>query len=234
MIKSMTYAGHSAVLFETSIGTVAIDPWLYENPRTPENLKNLKELELICLTHGHSDHAGNALRLAKQYGSTVCATWELAQILIKEGLPDWQVQPMNKGGTVEHKGLKVTLTNAFHSSSYDLSSGVTVYAGEACGVVLRDGRTSIYHAGDTCLFGDMTLIGQLYAPTVALLPIGDRFTMDPKQAALAASMLGCKLAMPLHYATFSLLTGSAADFSNECRSRGIESLVLEPGQSHKF
>lgn len=234
MLKQVIFGGHSAVLFDTTIGTVAIDPWLYENPSTPESLKNLTSLELICLTHGHLDHAGNAVRLAKQFGASICATWELAMIMIKEGVPENQVIPMNKGGSINYKGIDVSLTNAFHSSTYDMSDGSVAYAGEACGVVVRDQTNSIYHAGDTCLFGDMLLIGNIFKPNIAFLPIGDRFTMDPKQAAIAANILGCKLASPIHYNTFPMLTGTAEEFSKECQQVGVECLLLEPGQGYNL
>lgn len=230
-IKSLTYAGHSAVLLETDRFTVGIDPWLEGNPRCPQQLLNPKDLKLIVLTHGHADHASDALRLAKSCNATIAATWELAMIMGREGVPESQLIPMNKGGTVEFEGLKVTLTHALHSSSYDTKSG-PVYAGEACGAVVSDGRTTIYHAGDTALFSDMALIKEHYAPQVGLLPIGDRFTMGPKEAAHAAKLLGIKTAIPIHYATFGLLTGTAQDFSEQCRKVGVECVALEPGEAH--
>lgn len=231
-IKSITYAGHSAVFFESDTLTVAIDPWLEGNPKCPEQLRNPKRLDLIILTHGHSDHAGDAPRLAKHYGAKVVATWELAMIMINEGVADSHVVPMNRGGTVDLAGIKITLTNAYHSSSYEGRNG-TVYAGEACGVVLGDAARNFYHAGDTSLFSDMKLIGDFYRPEYALLPIGDRFTMNPKEAAKAASLLRCRCAIPLHWGTFDLLTGTPQAFKKECENFDVEALTLNPGDSYK-
>lgn len=227
--KSITYAGHSAVMIKTDSLTIGVDPWLEGNPVCPKNLKNPEALDLIVLTHGHSDHAGDAIRLAKHYGSTVAATYELAMILISEGLPGHLAIPMNKGGSVQHKGITITLTHAYHSSSYDTASG-PVYAGEACGVVLADSRRSIYHAGDTALFADMSLIRELYAPEIAMLPIGDRFTMGPAEAARAAKLVGARKILPIHYGTFDLLTGTPPELEKHLEG-GIEMINLEPGQS---
>jgi L-ascorbate metabolism protein UlaG (beta-lactamase superfamily) len=127
-------------------------------------------------------------------------------------------------------GIEIRLTNALHSSSYDTKNG-TVYAGEACGVIVSANGRSIYHAGDTQLFSDLKLIGELYKPDVAFLPIGDRFTMGPAEAALAAAWTQCKLAIPIHYKTFDLLTGTYAEFARACSQHAVESKELEPGES---
>jgi len=227
---SITFCGHSAALFNFDQTVLAIDPWLKGNPVCPANLKDPKKVDIIVLSHGHADHAGEAAPLAKKLNSTIVATWELAMIMISEGVPETQVVPMNKGGTVRVNNIDITLTNAFHSSSYDSAKG-TIYAGEPCGIVLRGGNHSIYHAGDTALFSDMKLIGEAYKPKVALLPIGDRFTMGAMEAAKAASLVGCKQAIPIHYKTFDLLTGTAEEFSAECAKYGVEVSELAPGQS---
>ncbi|MCB0331616.1 MAG: metal-dependent hydrolase, partial [Bdellovibrionales bacterium] len=193
-----------------------------------DTLKDPEQIDLIILTHGHADHASDAPAFAKKLGSKIAATYELCNIMLSEGVAQDQVLYMNKGGTIEWEGLKITLTDAKHSSSYDKADG-PVYAGEACGVVIRDTANSIYHAGDTCLFSDMNLIRERYSPTLALLPIGDVFTMGPEDAALAAHFLGVKKAIPIHYGTFDALTGTAEDFSSACSSRGIEAIILEPG-----
>ncbi len=232
-IESITFAGHSAVFFHAGEHVIAIDPWLEGNPSCPEALKTPDKLDFIALTHGHADHASEASRYAKKYGSKIAATYELAVLMQQEGVAAEQTFPMNKGGTISWNGLTVTLTNAFHSSSYDTPNGA-VYAGEACGVVLGDGTRNIYHAGDTCLFQDMELIKNQYQPEIALLPIGDCFTMGPQEAAQAAKLIGCKLAIPIHYKTFDLLTGTAEEFTTACNALGIETLVLEPGQTHSF
>lgn len=154
-------------------------------------------------------------------------------LLIQEGVPESRVVPMNKGGAFDFHGLKITLTHAFHSSSYDTASG-PVYAGEACGVVISNGRHSVYHAGDTALFSDMEIIGEIYHPHVAFLPIGDRFTMGPAHAARAAKMVECKIAIPIHYKTFDALTGTAEQFRKECSRVDVEVVELEPGATFEF
>jgi L-ascorbate metabolism protein UlaG (beta-lactamase superfamily) len=231
-IESITFAGHSAVFIKTSEGIVAIDPWLEANPACPEALKSPDTIDLIVLTHGHADHASEAVRYAKRLGSTLAATYELALIMGSEGVPQDNLRPMNKGGSITWNGLTITLTNAFHSSSYDKADGTTVYAGEACGVVISDGTKTVYHAGDTCLFSDMKDIGQRYKPDVALLPIGDVFTMGPAEAAEAAKRVGCGVAIPIHYNTFDLLTGTAEEFSSACSKAGVTYAVIEPGGTY--
>ena len=229
MSNRLTYLGHSAVILSIGGKTIGIDPWLLGNPRCPEKLQTPDSLDLIALTHGHSDHAGDAPRLAKALGSHIAATYELAMLMIEEGVSQNHVHPMNKGGTLNWNGISVSLTHALHSSSYDTAKG-PVYAGEACGLVIHSGKNTIYHAGDTSLFSDLKLIGERYRPQIALLPIGDRFTMGPAEAAEAAKLVGCKIAIPIHYKTFAALTGTAEEFGKECAKRGIEARVLEPGE----
>lgn len=215
--STLTYAGHSAIILNAPNYVAAIDPWLH-NPLCPESLKNPAKLDLIVLTHGHADHASDVPALAKRTGAKVAATFELAQCLAKEGVPESQLIFMNKGGCVQVDGLTVSLVHALHSNSFDAKAG-PVYAGEACGVVIKDGHSSIYHAGDTALFSDMKLISEIHRPTVACLPIGDCFTMGPKDAARAAEFIGAPVVVPIHYATFPLLTGTADAFAAACRER---------------
>ena len=231
-MSSIKYFGHATVLLTTESGKkIIIDPFLEGNPLCPDDCKELDSLDMIVLTHGHADHASSAAPLAKKHGATIFATYELASLMAKEGVPEYQIQFMNKGGTVEQDGIKVSLTNAYHSSSFDASDGVTYYAGEACGaVVTLESGKSIYHAGDTCLFDDMKLIAKEYTPEVALLPIGDRFTMGPKEAAEAAKLIKPKKAIPIHFGTFELLTGTPSEFASYLEGSGIEVLTLEPGQ----
>lgn len=230
-IKNFTFAGHSAVFFETDNNMIAIDPWLYDNPMCPDSLKNPK-LDLIILTHGHADHASDVLRLALGNDTAVVATYELAMILRKEGLEEFQVIPMNKGGTLNHNGLSITLTHAMHSNSFDTSNG-TLYAGEACGVVIKDSVNSFYHAGDTALFSDMTLIRDIYEPGYAFLPIGDRFTMGPKEASKAQQLLKAKNVIPIHFNTFEMLTGTLSEFKNNLQL-DANLIELNPGEKYEI
>lgn len=236
MNDKLTFIGHSGIIVEASDSLkVSIDPWLDGNPLCPEELKQPKDISVIALTHGHSDHASSAAALAKANNSTICATFELAALMQKEGVEGSKLQFMNKGGTVEipdSGGLKVSLTNAFHSNSFEDSKGNSHYAGEACGVVLElpSGKT-IYHAGDTCLFDDMAYIGKTFRPDVALLPIGDRFTMGPRQAAEAVQLIKPGAVIPIHHSTFELLSGTPEQFKQALAGVDIECIVLEPGES---
>jgi L-ascorbate metabolism protein UlaG (beta-lactamase superfamily) len=227
----ITYAGHSAVFVEMSGMTIAIDPWLKGNPLCPESLLEPEAIDVIALTHGHSDHASDVVRVQACTDASVVATYELAMILVKEGVPADKVIPMNKGGACAlSDALSITLTNAFHSSSYDTLNG-PVYAGEACGLVVSNGTSAVYHAGDTLLFEDMKRIGQEYSLTAAFLPIGDRFTMGPREAAQAAQLLSARVAIPIHYNTFPLLTGTYEEFSAACRSLDIAHQELIIGET---
>ena len=239
MSAKIVFCGHSAIIITTEKGKrIAIDPWLDGNPSCPPGLYDPGPIDYIVLSHGHSDHTGSALTLALKTKAVVFATFELGTLLIKDGLPADQYRPMNKGGSVKATDeLTISLTQAFHSSSYDSVDGKTYYAGEPCGVVVRleSGKT-IYHAGDTSLFSDMTLIAKKFKPSVALLPIGDCFTMDPEDAADAAAMIGADFVIPLHYATFGLLTGTAEQFQEQLAAKAVKSkcVVLDPGQDFEF
>jgi L-ascorbate metabolism protein UlaG (beta-lactamase superfamily) len=231
--RQLTFAGHSAVFLEFGSTVVGIDPWLKGNPLCPPALIDPKRLDVIVLTHGHADHASDVVRVQKKTDAVVAATYELAMILVSEGVPADRVIPMNKGGRVEVGGIQIRLTNAYHSSSYDSAKG-PLYAGEACGALITGAGATVFHAGDTSLFSDLKLIGELHRPDVALLPIGDRFTMGPTEAAIAASWLHCKIAIPIHYNTFELLTGTYEEFSTECKKRAITTFQVAPGESIQF
>lgn len=229
---TVTYAGHSAIIFEKNGLRVAIDPWLQGNPLCPESIvKNPGKLDFILLSHGHSDHAGDAIRVAKLTGATVVATYELISVLISEGLPKTQTVALNKGGTVQlQEHLSVSLTNAFHSSSYDSSKG-PVYAGEPCGVIAQIFGTTLFHLGDTALFADLKLIAERYEPEIAFIPIGDCFTMGPEEAGIAARMINARVAVPIHYKTFPQLTGTYEEFRKVCEQYGVNSKELIVGET---
>jgi L-ascorbate metabolism protein UlaG (beta-lactamase superfamily) len=204
---ALTWLGHSAFRLDTPAGArVYIDPFLHGNPRCPPAEVEPERCDLILLTHGHSDHVGDAVALHRRFGCPVVAQVEVRAFLTEEGVEDdGMAHSANKGGTVHVAGVAVTLTTANHSSS---AHGAR-YLGEPCGLVLRaEGMPTIYVAGDTNVFGDMALIRRLYAPAVAVLPIGDHFTMGPQEAALAAELLGAARVVPCHWGTFGLLTGT--------------------------
>lgn len=230
--KGFTYLGHSAVLVESSNCVIAIDPWLKGNPACPADRNNPARIDLIVLTHGHSDHAGDAVRLSKQCNAKIIAPFELTSILAAEGVAQENLVGMNKGGGVELFDHRITLTHAMHSSSYDSPTRGTLYAGEPCGVVIQDGLEALYHSGDTALFSDMSLIAEFYKPHYAFLAIGDRFTMGPKEAARAAKLVGASVVFPIHHGTFELLTGTPIELKHSL-DRNIEMVDLKPGQSYE-
>ena len=223
---SLTWLGHSAFRLDTPGGKrVYVDPFLNGNPKCPESEQSPERVDVIALTHGHGDHVGDTVDLAKRFSCTVVAPVELADWLGgKRGVEN--VRDPNKGGTVDVDGVKFTLTNAFHSSSNDDGD----YMGEPSGVVVTaENGAKVYFAGDTCVFGDMQLIGRLYAPDVAVLPIGGHYTMDPREAALALELLGTKRCVPCHYGTFPVLTGTPDELAQHAPD--VEVVRIEPGES---
>jgi L-ascorbate metabolism protein UlaG (beta-lactamase superfamily) len=234
MLQKAQFAGHAAVFLRLNDLDIAIDPWLEGNPATPEGLKNPDKLDLIVLSHGHSDHASDAVRIQQRTGAHLAATYELANIVMELGVPGDKILWMNKGGSVEHRGVQIALTHAYHSSSYDHPTKGPLYAGEPCGVVVRDGQSSVYHAGDTALFSDMSLIAKRYQPQIAFLPIGDLLTMGGEEAADAAMLLGVERAVPIHFKTFPMLAQDAGPFIQGCKGVGIEATELAPGGELKL
>src|SRR5919108_2803976 len=225
---SLTWLGHAAFRFDTPSGArVYVDPWL-ENPKCPENEKSPERVDVIALTHGHDDHVGQTVALAKQFECPVIALVELRGWLAAQGAPEHPTiaEAPNKGGTVDVDGVKITLTDAKHSSGGPDGE----YLGEPAGLVIEaENGTKLYFAGDTCVFGDMQLIRRLYEPDVAVLPIGGHYTMDPKEAALALELLGVKRCVPCHYGTFPLLAGTPEELRQLAPE--VEVIAPQPGET---
>ena len=228
---SITWLGHGTVLYRSEKGrTVLVDAWVDSNPACPAAAKDLKSLDLLLITHGHSDHFDDCLTLARKYKPDIVCMVEIAYYLHSKGVG--KVHGMNKGGTIALHGLKITMVHAVHSSS--IREGDSVYhGGEACGYVIEfENGTRVYHAGDTAVFSDMKLIGEIYKPRIAALPIGDLYTMSPVEAAVAARMLGARTVVPIHHSTFPALTGTPAALRERLKDRpDIEVVEMKPGET---
>jgi L-ascorbate metabolism protein UlaG (beta-lactamase superfamily) len=228
----ITYLGHATFRVVTAGGEqILIDPFLTENPMTPEDLKEIGELDTMLITHGHFDHFADAIPVAQQTGAMVVANFEIFSYLQSKGMEN--VMPIQKGGTAQVGGIKVTATHAFHSSSIAEEDGTIVYAGEPMGYILEfESGFKVYHAGDTAVFGDMRLIGDLYSPDLALLPIGNQVVMSPFEAAHAARLLSVGHVVPIHYGTFPFLPGTAEDFQKHINeiAPGVTVHIMQPGE----
>ena len=228
---SFTWLGHGTFLFESPGGKrIVLDPWIIGNPSSPESAKQLGQLDLILVTHGHNDHTGDVIPLARSSGAHVVAPVELGDWLEIKGLKN--VTGMNYGGTLKMSGLAITMVPAMHSSSVMEEGGKITYTGPASGFVIKfENGLTIYFAGDTCVFGDMRLIAELYRPTIGFLPIGDHYTMGPEQAAKACELLGIRQVVPMHYGTFPVLTGTPDRLRELVGPHGVQVLELKPGET---
>ena len=225
----ITWLGHGTFQFELPGGEVFLmDPWTDGNPKFPAGHRVPKPAAM-CISHGHFDHIHDAVPLAKQYAPEVVAIFETATWLESKGVQN--TRPMNKGGSQEIGSVTVTMTHAVHSCGI-LDEGRIIYGGEAAGYVMRlpDNRV-LYFAGDTNVFSDMQLIEQLYHPELVFLPIGDLFTMSPREAALACALLKPKKVIPMHFGTFPALTGTPAQLRDLLAGTSAEVWPLEPGRT---
>ena len=227
----ITWLGHATFVFRTPSGkTILVDPWVTGNPACPEKSKKLDRIDTMFITHGHFDHIADAVSLAREHKPGVVAVYETCAWLESKGVAN--TLPMNKGGTQRVGEIEVTMVHADHSCGI-LDDGKIVYGGESVGYVIRfENGLKVYHAGDTNVFGDMRIIRELYSPDIAMLPIGDLFTMSPREAALACRLLGTKRVIPMHYGTFPPLTGTPAALRELTRDiPGFEVVDFQPGQT---
>jgi L-ascorbate metabolism protein UlaG (beta-lactamase superfamily) len=227
-MTKITWLGHAGFEFQFDSGEVLLtDPWIEGNPVYPKSHK-ITRVDAIALSHGHADHTAGVIPVAKEFKPKVVAIFETAAFFAKKGVPN--TIGINKGGTVDLGFVKLTMTHALHSGGIE-DGDQMVYAGDPAGYVLtgKDGRRA-YFAGDTSLFYDMSLIADVYQPELALLPIGDYYTMGPLEAAYAARLLKVRKVIPMHYGTFPVLTGRPEDLAARLEKDGIEVWTLKPGQ----
>jgi L-ascorbate metabolism protein UlaG (beta-lactamase superfamily) len=212
--------GHAA--FEINIDgvKVLIDPWI-SNPLSNVKVDELKNIDLILVSHDHFDHLGDAVEIARRTGAQILSVPELSNYLKDQGL---NTIGMNIGGTAEFKGLKITMTQAFHTSS----------RGSPVGYVVKGRESSIYHTGDTGLFGDMKIIGELYKPKISLLPIGGYYTMGIDEALVAIDLIKPETVIPMHYNTFPVIKADVERFKELTAGKGVKCIVLRPGESYTF
>ncbi|MCK4872131.1 MAG: metal-dependent hydrolase [Phycisphaerales bacterium] len=221
MPLDITFLGHAGFLLSDGSHTIAIDPFLTDNPVAVHKPADIT-CDYIALTHGHADHMGDSVRIAKANDATIVAAFEICNYAGSQGVS--KVEPGNPGGKIMTPFGFIALTQAFHSSSYD-----GVYMGMPCGVIVNMAGVTFYHCGDTCLFSDMKLIGEMYGVDVAAIPAGDRFTMGPEQAAKAAEFIKPKVAIPIHWGTWPLLTNDVSGFA----PAGVEVKTMQAGDTYR-
>ena len=222
----ITWFGHASFLLEAE-KKVLIDPFISGNPVAPCSPEEL-DPDIIAVTHGHRDHLGDTIEIGKRTGCRIISIHEVANYIKSKGV---FAEGMNKGGTMNVEGITLTMTDALHSSSID-ASGFSFDGGCPAGFVIGIGGHSIYHAGDTAVFGDMQLIGELYEPELVLLPIGDRFTMGIKEALKAVELIRPKIVVPMHYNTFDVIRQDPSVFKQAVEAKtGTKVIVMKPGES---
>lgn len=223
-MASIRWFGHSGFEIIADKKVILVDPFLTGNPKAAIKASDITRADIVCVTHDHGDHLGDAIDVCKRTGATFVGVYELGNYVQAQGVTD--VVAMNVGATLEVKGIKITMVQAFHSAE----------RGSPVGFVFDVGKARIYHAGDTGLFSDMRMIGQIYRPDIACLPIGGYYTMGAREAAEAVRLLLPKIVFPMRYLTFPVLAQSADDFVNAIKEKGLgtQVVVLKPGESYNF
>ena len=215
----LTYLGHSAFEIETNGKKILIDPFLIKSPNyKPEKITD------IFVTHAHSDHLGSAIEISKNTGAKITGMFELANFCISKGA---SANGINLGAWIDYSWGRAIAVPAFHSSSFDNG----MYGGCPCGYIFDIEGKIIYHAGDTCLNSEMKVLGELYKPDLAMLPVGGQYTMDTEHAVIASKWLEASVVVPMHYNTFGAITVNISEFEEEIRNIGKIPLVMQVGQS---
>jgi len=218
------WLGHAAFEVILNNKTILIDPWLNGNPKAVTKASDIKKADIVCVTHDHIDHLGDAFDICKRVKATLVATYELSVYGQENGVKD--VIGINVGGSVEVQGIKISMVQAFHTST----------RGSPIGFILKVKEKTVYHAGDTGIFGDMKLIGEIYHPDIALLPIGGYYTMGAQEAAEAVKLIQPKVVIPMHYGTFPVLASSAEEFTKlvQQKAPNVKVVALKPGEVFRF
>jgi L-ascorbate metabolism protein UlaG (beta-lactamase superfamily) len=225
----ITWLGHSAFLIEENGKKVLVDPFISGNDSAPVKPDDI-DCDIIAVTHGHGDHLGDAIFISKRKNIPIVAIYELAEYISSKGA---NAVGMNFSGTYEHDGIKLTMVPALHSAGIS-EAGFSHDGGLPAGFIIEINGKKVYHAGDTGLFGDMKIIGEIYKPDVALLPVGGLFTMDTKLATIAAKWLKPKYVIPMHYNTWPPIKANPEEMRDELEKEGIKLIVLKPGESFSF
>jgi len=230
---SITFLGHACFKLVSPKGTqIMVDPWIIDNPQAPDGAADTGKIDLILVSHGHWDHFGDTIDLAKKSEATVISMPEISQYLIQKGLSEEKAVGMNKGGSMMVGEIRITMVHAIHSSSF-VEGDKIVYAGEPAGFVIRfENGFTTYYAGDTGVFGDMKIISDLYEPALAIIPIGSHYVMGPEEAAYACELLKPKYVIPMHFGTFPIFTGTPEKFQELMKKLPeVEVLVMNPGET---
>lgn len=224
----ISYHGHSVVRVKTATHTILIDPFITGNELCDLDPNEI-EADVILLTHGHNDHVGDTVEIAKRTGALVVALNELAVYLASKGI---ETHPMNIGGAYDFDFGRVKYTQAFHGSSYEEEDGTFIYTGMPGGILLTVEGKTLYHLGDTALFSDLKMIGELNDIDVAFIPIGDNFTMGPDDALIATDWVNAKIVVPVHYNTFPIIKQDPDAFAEKVRTG--EGRALKVGESFEL